>query len=625
MADTRAFTKYVNTVGSDKSEDNYAVHQTSPAWVLTFVRWQNRDTFRTSGSNAASTGATQVRDPEVVENDCLQVTVSVAKGTLTPSMSATLVMTDKNYVASIAPGDFVMVNMLNWEKDARRVADKARAGQAINGINDGFKGVFKVQGVRRIVSVDPTTGTKIVLFRINGFAFTEYNNTIYFNPYLVDPNQDPKNQLLFASFIGRDWANLVNSKGLTNVQDVIATLVQSFIGAGITNEGRMEKNGTLKSPNVHFFIPELVGRLLGVQAAKAAKDIYVHLFGIQQYATGAGQTLAQGMNPNGGNLTQKFNRIYYTSTPCGGDTFLKPEYWNQVKTWSILNQYTNAPLNELYTCFRVSPTGQVMPTVVFRQIPFTNEDFPGKMPVTKFMNLPRWNIDTALIFEQDIGRDESARINFVQYFGKSTVGQNGADIAVEIAQKNYAYDIDDVQRSGLRPYVVTTQFDEPTTTNKEYRSPAWAQIVGDALIGGHLKMNGQITCAGIVDPIAVGDNLQLDSIVYHIEEITHTASISVQDGRKTFRTNISLSSGVSTASSPKGTRYPEMANPGAYERREQDYNNQQILPGISENQDTVYRPKSLDGPPAGNAGFTQPNGRNAGDTKKEPKDDRGRK
>ncbi|NJO48223.1 MAG: hypothetical protein HC840_00745 [Leptolyngbyaceae cyanobacterium RM2_2_4] len=603
--DSRAFTKYIYPEGSGESED-FAVHQTSPAWVLTFVRWQNRDTFRTAG-----TSGTEVRDPEVVENDCLQVTVTTSKGQLTPSMNATLVMTDKNYVASIAPGDFVMVNMLNWEKDARRVADAARAKQPINGEFDGFKGVFKVQGVRRVVSVDLNTGTKIVLFKINGFAFTEYNNTIYFNPYLIDPNQDPKNQLLFASFIGRDWTNLVNSKGLTNVQDVIATLIQSFIGAGITSQGRFEKNGTLKSPNVHFFIPQLVGALLGVTGAKAAKDIYVHIFGIQQYLSGSSQSLAAGMNPNGGRMQQKFNRIYYTNKPCGGDTLLKPEYWNQIKTWAILNQYSNAPLNELFTCFRISPEGRVMPTVVFRQIPFTNEDFKGNLPVTKFMNIPRWNIDPALIMEQDIGRDEAARINFVQYFGKSTVGAEGADIAMEIARGNYAYDIEDVQRSGLRPYVVTTQFDEPTTTNKEYRSTGWAKIIGDALIGGHLKMNGSIVTAGIVEPIAVGDNLELDNTVYHIEEVSHTASIAVQDGRKMFRTSISLSSGVSRDSNSAGTRYPEMANPGAYARRKEDWNTDEILPGVTENQDTVYRPDTLDGPPAKNAGFVQPNGRNS--------------
>lgn len=618
--DARAFTRFINANGSGISED-FAVHQTSPAWVLTFVRWQNRDTFRNSGTPASA-----VRDPEVVENDCLQVSVNVSKGSLTPSMNAVLVMTDKNYVADVAPGDFVIVNMLNWEKDARRVADNARARKPINGPNDGFKGIFKVQGSRRIITTDPNTGTKIVLFKINGFAFTEYNNTIYFNPYLIDPSQDPKNQLLFASFIGRDWANLVNSKGLTNVQDVIATLIQSFIGAGITNQGRFEKNGTLKSPNVHFFIPELVGKLLGVTGAKAAKDIYVHIFGIQKYLTGSTQSLASAMNPQGGKMNQKFNRIYYTGTPCGGDTFLKPEYWNQVKTWSILNQYTNSPLNELYTCFRISPSGNVMPTVVFRQIPFTNEDFKQtSLPVTKFMNLPRWNVDTALILDQDMGRDESARINFVQYFGKSTVSENGADIAQEIARGNYSYDIDDVQRSGLRPYIVTTQFDEPTDRNKEYRSPGWAKIVGDALIGGHLKMNGRITCAGIVDPIAVGDNLQLDNIVYHIEQISHTANISAQDGKKMFRTSIELSSGVSVESSSKGTRYAEMKNPGAYARRKEDFNNgDDILPGVSESQDTVYRVKSLDFPPAGNAGFAQPGGKKNSDSKQKKAKQRGR-
>lgn len=618
--DSRAFTKYINPEGSGESED-FAVHQVSPAWVLTFVRWQNRDTFRNN-----TTSPTEVRDPEVVENDCLQVTVNVSKGSLTPSMNATLVMTDKNYVADVVPGDFVIVNMLNWEDEARRVADNARARQPINGPNDGFKGIFKVQGSRRIVTVDPNTGTKIVLFKINGFAFTEYNNTIYFNPYLIDPNQDPKNQLLFASFIGRDWANLVNSKGLTNVQDVIATLIQSFIGAGITDQGRFEKNGTLKSPNVHFFLPELVGKLLGVTGAKAAKDIYNHIFGIQKYLAGPNQSLAQGMNPNGGNMQQKFNRIYYTGTPCGGDTFLKPEYWNQVKTWSILNQYTNAPLNELFTCFRISPTGSVMPTVVFRQIPFTNEDFKQtSLTTTRFMTIPRWNIDTALIFDQDIGRDESARINFVQYFGKSTVGAEGADIAQEIARGNYSYDIDDVQRSGLRPYVVTTQFDEPTTTNKEYRSPNWAKIVGDALMGGHLKMNGRITTAGIVDPIAVGDNLELDGVVYHIEQVSHTASVSVQDGRKMFRTALELSSGLAVESSSKGTRYAEMRNPGAYARRQEDDDSgNEILPGISESQDVVYRPKNVDDPHAKNSPFVQPNGRKNSDTKKKTPSKRGR-
>lgn len=583
MAKTTAFTRHINPIGSFDNQEDGSVHQSSPAWVLTFINWENRDTQRIK--NVSSTA---VRGPLVVENDCVSVSINVNKGTLTHSMTATLVMTDVNYETAIAPGDFVIVNMLNWQKDARDVANSARAKKPINGISDGFKGVFKVQGVRRIVSVDPNSGTKLVFFKINGFAFTEFNNMIYFNPYLIDPNQDPTNVLLFTSLIGKDWEHLINEKGILNCQDIISVLIESFIGSGIDDGGRIEKNGIVKSPNVHFFIPALLGNLLGVSGAKAAKDIYNYIFGLQNYSSGQSQTLASGMNPSG--LYKKFSRIYYTGKRCSGDSLVKPEFWNQVKTWSILNQYTNSPLNELYTCFRVSPNGRVLPSVVYRQIPFTTEDFKSNLPVTKFLNLPRWKIHPALILNMDIGRDESARVNFVQYFGKSTISDDGAEISIENALGNYVYDIGDVQRSGLRPYVITTQFDELKDEKTTYLSPEWAKIVGDCVIGGHLKFNGSIECAGIVDPIAIGDNLELDDVVYHIEEISHVCSISPTDGRVIFRTSLNLSSGVSTNSNAKGTKYPEMTDTNAYKRRQTDNNTNQILPGVSEEQDVVYRP-----------------------------------
>lgn len=618
MSDSRAFTNTIDPIGSGNDEDN-SIHQVSPAWVLTFVRWSNRDTLRTSGVSS-----TAVRDPLVVENDCVSVTTTTKKGMLTPSMTATLVMTDVNYETSVAPGDFVLINMLNWDVDARRVGNAARAKQPINGLNDGFKGVFKVQGVRRVLITDPQSGTKYTMFKIDGFAFTEFNNTIYFNPYLIDPNQDPKNQLLFASYIGNDWKLLINKKGLVDVQNIIAVLIQSFIGNGISDDGRFEKQGTLKSPNVHFFMPSLVGSLLGVPGVTAAKDIYNYIFGIQQYGGASSATPQVGMNPTG--LTSPFGRFYFTPKACQGNSLLKPEYWNQVKTWSILNQYTNAPLNELYTCFRVSPDGRVMPTLVFRQIPFTNEDFSktvdtsggsiasANISVTRFLTLPRWKVNPALILEQDIGREEAARINFVQFFGRSSLGSEGADIAAEIAQGNYLYDIGDVQRSGLRPYVVTTQFDDPTSVNKDYRSPVWAKILGDCLIGGHLKLNGTIQTAGLTDPIAVGDNLEFDGIVYHIEQLVHSCSYSAQDGKRTFRTMISLSNGISTSSSINGTRYAEMNYPQAEDLRNRDFNNNKILPGISESQDVVYRSGNpdVDDKPAENNPFVQPNTKQGG-------------
>lgn len=612
MSDSRAFTKKINPSGSNIEENN-AVHQSSPSWVLTFVRWSVRDTLRTKGLAINNETSTSVRDPLVVENDCLSCTVTSSKGTLTPSMSATLVMTDVNYETLVAPGDFVMVNMLNWPTHSRRVANAARAKKPINGELDGFKGVFKVQSIRRILTTDPQSGTRIVVFKITAFGFTEFNNTIYFNPYLIDPGKDPQNVLLFASFLGENWQLLVNQKGFYNVQDIISVLIQSLIGTGIREaQQKILKDSAVQSQNVHFFMPALVGSLLGLNGVKAAKDIYRYIFGIQDYSASQGSSLAIGMNP--ANMTQKYPGTFYTARPCYGNSFVKPEFWNQVKTWSILNQYTNSPLNEIYTCFRISPNGQVLPTLVFRQIPFTNEDYAGPGFVTKYMNLPRWKINPALILEQDIGREEAARINFVQYFGRSTLGKEGADISAEIAKGNYVYDIGDVQRSGLRPYIVTTQFDDPSGVEKEYRSPIWAKILGDALIGGHLKMNGSILTAGLVEPIAVGDNLELDGIVYHIEQVSHTCGISIQDGKKTFRTTINLSSGISVSSSAKGTRYAEMTYTNAHDLRVRDSKNNAILPGVSEAQDTVYRLDSVDYPASPNSPYIQPNTTKRGQT-----------
>lgn len=600
MANNNAYTFTINPVGSGKDE-NDSVHQSSPSWVLTFARWENRDTFKIK-----NVGFKEVRDPLVVQNDCIQLTTSNSKGSLTPSMSATLLMSDVNYETAVAPGDFVFVNILDWQDDADKIAKKATNRQPINEEHDGFKGVFKVQSVRKIVNVDPNTGSVIVLFRITGFAFTEFNNEIYFNPYMLDPNRDKENLLLFSSQIGKDWANIVNDKGLTSIQDIISFLIQSFIGEGISDKGRLDKLGNVISPTVHFFIPELVGKLLGVKGAKAAKDIYNGIFGIQKYASGSSQKLSDGMNPS--ELRVKFGRISYTPISCQGDSLLKPEYWNQVKAWSIINQFTNAPLNEIYTCFKISKSGKVMPTLVFRQMPFTQEDFEDKtIPVTRFMNLPRWKINPSMILTKDLGREEAARINFVQMFGSSTVSSNGAGISLQIAQKNYDYDSDDVQRSGLRPYIVNTQFDELTTNKQKYLSPQWAKVLGNALIGGHLKMNGTITCAGIIDPISVGDNLEDDGIVYHIEQVSHTCNINVSNGEKTFRTNIALSYGMHVDSSSKGRVYPEMAYTNANDLREEDGKNDAILPGVSDSQDITNRGNNIDNVNEKNDSFPQPN------------------
>lgn len=643
MSDNRAYTYYIGPDpaygdSADPVDNNY-VNQSSPAWVLTFVRWRYRDTLRISNSLLSGPNPSpsslldslkKVEETLVVRNDCISISVTSNKNSYTPNMEAVLLQTNVDYLTEIAPGDFVFVNMLNWETDAEDVALRADGGQtAINDFDDGFKGFFKVQSVRETLAViNPQTGTKGRVVRISGYAFTEFNNMIYFNQAVA---LDNPGYAVFASQVLKRWAALIAAETPFSVRNIIKELASALVGVGIPDTTQNSDQLYQSTPNGILFMPAIVGNLLGNPKVTTAADVYNFVFGLQTYVgTNGNQPLYSAFNPTG--LIQKPDtssgisiptRFWFTPYECPGTSLLKPEYWDQTKVWDILSQYTNKPVNEFFSCFRVSPDkNSIMPTVVFRQIPFTTEDFAVKnqgsnntATTTRFMTLPRWKIDPSVVISQDLGRDESARVNYVQLFGKTGQSSDGTAYAAETALINYVQDVNDIQRSGLRPIIVSGMFDIlPSGVTEIFSSPFWAKIVGDALIGGHLKFSGTINCIGIVDPIAVGDNLEYDGVVYHIEQVSHRAEIEVGTGRKTFRTSISVSQGLSLLSNNDangGTIYPGMNFGNAYREREADYNHSQILPGVSESQDIPQRSKNgsvdqkspLDQP---NTSFPQP-------------------
>jgi hypothetical protein len=594
MKGNNAYTVSITGNTESPDEDN-AVNQSSPTWVLTFVRFENRDTLR---NTTISPLTTNPNDPLVVENDCVSVTTTMNKGTLTPAMEATLKETDVNYLTAVAPGDFVFVNMLNWESDARDIAIAAKNGNPINGPDDGFKGLFKVQSVRKIISVSEGDGKKNVFYKIDGYGFTEFNNTIYFNQNLLaSGSQD--NFGLFIRRLSQDWANIVNPNGFFNIQKIISVLITCFIGNGTnTSDLSDDFKSNLPTANVQFHIPSLVGNLLGIEQATAAKDIYSYLFGIQTYSSNENQTLAQGLNPQ---IQSGFKGpgFRYTTAPVYGDSFFMPEFWNATKAWSIINQYINSPLNEIYTCYRLSSDNKVYPTVVFRQMPFTTQDFKTRFnvnpSVTPFLSVPRWQIDSSVVYSLDIGRDEAARINFFQYYSRvGLINDNaGAGPAQEISAINYVFDSEDVQRSGLRPSIVSGMFDPYVSVGP--RSPIWAKIMGDAVMGSQLKLNGTMELVGLIQPICIGDNLEFEGIVFHIESVIHNCNIDPISGVKRFKTILKLSNGVSLNSTSGVTYYDQMTYTNAYQDRKNDYENlDQILPGVSESQDILSRTPNVD-------------------------------
>jgi len=574
-------------------------HQTNPAWVLTFIRWKNRNPNKFKEYKLATLA------PLVVTNDCISVSVSVDKSSHTPSMQCILLAGDVNYFAAVAPGDFVFINMLDSQKKADEVASRAADGQAINGFHDGFKGLFKIQSTRQVLGTDPGTGVKQYAFQISGFAFTELNSVMYFNPYLLGDNAN--NAFLFLTNIGKEFNQLVGDKLNRNCHKILKILIEATLGFGIQKEGKKitkkinEKNvELLKSPNTHYFVPEMVGNLLGISNAKAAKHIIKFLMGIQSYAGAAEQTdYSIGLNPK--NLIKNGPFLEVKGVPIQGTTQIQADYWNQVEVWSIYNQYLNSPVNEIFTTFRTDPNGLVMPTVVIRQIPFSSEEYKGSL-VTRFLNLPRWKPEAEIVKAFNLGRDEVGRKNFVQVFGRIAVADDQqAGIAEQISVGNYVFDIEDVKRSGLRPYIIQNNFDTPedasTAAKSAFKSPQWARLLADCVIGSHLKVNGTFSLVGIEEPIAVGDNFEFDDIVFHIEGLQHTCRIN-PDGRREFETIVTVSHGVDLRSSSQRTIYANMDNTSGYEERIRDHENEAVLPGYSDTQ-YISRLKDTDGEHAG--------------------------
>jgi hypothetical protein len=250
-------------------------------------------------------------------------------------------------------------------------------------------------------------------------------------------------------------------------------------------------------------------------------------------------------------------------------------------------------INEIYTSFKLTPDNFVMPVVTFRQKPFTSDLFKKKhasnIQYTAFLDLPRWKISPSLINTLSLGRDEAARINFVHIIGKTRYIDIKDAVINQAASNLHQQDVDDIKRNGLRPFISSCDFDFPSSESKNMQSPVWNLLMFDWLSNGHLKENGTLVCAGLTENIAVGDNLQIEDTVFHIESIQHVMQIT-PDGKKSFISTLQLSYGVDVGKDDKyNPIYPEMKHPDSSRYRKNEYNNQdQMLPGFSDSQDVAH-------------------------------------
>lgn len=582
-----AYKEYIgqNLTKNKKDDENQDSHQTSPGYVLTFVRLQNRDTENYEMDSL------ETREPLVVVSDAVSINISYSKSNPSPTLSCVLKQGDVNYITAVAPGDYVLANMLNWEKDAMEVRKKAIKKEPINTESDGFKGLFKVLDVNMTL-ITNNAGTKQYYTQITARAFDEFNSILYFNPALPEALSNSGGYLSLNAL--NNFHEVIRKREKdSNVQNLIKEVIKRTVGQGIGDI--LKKSDTKLNQIPAYKIPNTVGNLLGLKNVNYIADINKYYLGIwPSSSTG----YASFFKETSKNKEKEYDVSFFeTGDVLQGSRTFAFEDFQYVKTWSLLVDYSNPTLNESYTCFRKAPNGNIYPSVIVRQKPFTTnhfESFVEKNPPkvspsknTKFLSLPRWEISPYLITSFNLGRSDNGRINFVMLSTKTQSIEGNLNDSLQIALGNYVEDKRDIIRNGRKPYIANCNFDSANSSIPA-KAREWALLVADWLFNGHLKMNGTMETIGIQDPICVGDNLEFDGIVYHIETISHKMDIT-SEGTKIFRTTLSLSYGMSANSTSQIPIYAQMDHPTVQGERNKDYQNNKILPGYSDSQDLPER------------------------------------
>lgn len=552
---------------SDKTGNKKYI-QSSPALVIGVIRMRHPDTFNyaTQGSSRPnnvpsddnSYPAATIDEIFQIQKYCLRATVSQSKANHIGSFSGTFTDPENDLINNVLPGDWILCWMTNNRETAIDVSKRLFTQEAINGFNDGLKFVGKVTTCRKNITVAPS-GTKVRSVLITGHSFSEFDYAQYYDPYLVTKiDRDYFIQSVFG-----DPDNFKRDNSLHYTDLAIPALTTVLLGSGEANIALTDKK--LKSPNSNNLIPSVLSALFNLNSPSGGGgqlryiDLLHMVIGGQTYRKTV-KNYPLGFFPEISKIEGKFGLTFRSSYRLRGQFFYQVSPWNNTPIWSILQTYLNPVINEMYTTLRVSNDGQIYPFFILRQQPFNTNAFHSAHPqvqLTPYFSLPRWKIDPGQVISLDIGRSDALRINMVQVI--STIGLKNLDELkkqIDRVGRNFLYDKADIKRNGLRARIENVNA-EASDVDRDGSSFIWTELKADMLANGHLKYTGSLSVKGIQEPICVGDNLEFDNNIYHIESVTHNIKTD-SEGKRSFNTELELSNGMFKNANYTNELWPEL-------------------------------------------------------------------
>lgn len=571
-------------------------HQTSSGFVICFLPFTYRDTYYKDAEKVAKPEqALQINKPLVVVNDALTIQITNSKANAMDQANVVLSSTDVNYGAAIANGDHALIWLQNNQEDWYKVSNDVLNKRAnLNYEMSGLKFIGKVNSIRQMLSTAPD-GKKQFRYNITLVGFSEFQTQVYFNellnPDTADSKAAPVAGVEFFVRISEQYQDLFKSFKNDNrlpTEVLMSFFVDVFMGPGPKDGAKVVDSKLTQTPNAAFLVPTELAKYLGLKVgAKADKslgfqysDILHRIFGLQNYTNSMFPSSESGGRKN-----------YFKCGPLKGGTLIPPANFNNTNFWSLLTQFMNPTMNELYTTLKYVPANEKMgnpagifPTLVLRQIPFNTKNVVQKYnasQATQFSNLPRWKISSDYpIVNYNLGTTDAERFNFFQVFTNS-IADNDQQRAmqVQIVSGNVRIDQADIIRSGPRIHMSTSDTEASIQNDGSVQPSAineWAELIADWFVNGHLKMNGSLTVAGIQEPISVGDNLEFDGKVLHIEGIVHQYQVDPVKGGKSFTTTLMLSHGYYVNPATGDLQY--MAD----QATTREYMNDNLLPGFTD-------------------------------------------
>lgn len=566
-------------------------------WVLCVLPFAEEVTFQRQSMKSYDADPSQAvktdGDPLIITSDCLAMQVNTSKDSFMGSLQATLFGTDTNYLARIFPGDWCLAWMLQSEDQAKNLIQRIKnmdVDKPCNNFMDGFKFVGRVRSFRKQLTQAPG-GLRTLSYSLQASSFMEFEANVFFDPDLSDQSANALGPYFGAlntqvtNFIGQDGQGigsqaafpflltLLLGKGfppaLTQPTDDAAGGSPISVGLSAQDPGTPEEEAPYA-----YLVPEEVGALLGLTSKSktsgilSAADLDFCLIGVQKYTQHASANFKMFLPDSLTADAQNANHIYCRDKLLG--VFLPdfPNFTGEKNVWSILSQYLNPAVNEMYTALRPNLSGAIVPTLVVRQFPFSTDILAaalGGIPppagqvgppapsqtnqyinnsdlvVTRALELPRWHLHPIMVISADIGRSDSVRFNFVHVYGMPNQTDAQALMTWQITHNPPIQDLADIKRSGLRAHMETVPC-AAEDINQNYGAAKWMAIKADILMGMHLTLNGTINCYGIQAPIAVGDALEFDGVVFHIESVLHT--VQIEGINRSFYTTLTISHGV---------------------------------------------------------------------------------